>query len=75
MQLVVLLLMTSFEWFAQQARDAGLVMCCICFHGLPREQMWVDADGATWDVCRHCQSFEDGTHGRDKCDTCVVREY
>jgi hypothetical protein len=40
-------------------RAAGLVLCCLCFEAKPREQMWTDQNGDTWDVCQECRAVEE----------------
>ena len=35
-----------------------MVMCCICFHRFPQEELAVDADGTKWDVCKGCDEDE-----------------
>jgi hypothetical protein len=45
--------------FADMARAAGLVMCCLCFDAKSPEQMWTDRNGDTWDVCQECQAIEE----------------
>lgn len=41
------------------ARRAGLVLCCLCFEAKPREEMWTDDAGDTWDVCKPCHVIEE----------------
>lgn len=33
---------------------SGNVMCCLCFGSFSQDQLWVDAEGIRWDVCREC---------------------
>lgn len=39
----------------------GRVMCCICFAYTPRERLWRDRNGATWDMCVTCGTLEEAT--------------
>jgi len=37
----------------------GRVMCCECFEYTPRDQLWTDDDGETWDLCKPCRKREE----------------
>lgn len=42
----------------------NLVMCCLCFGGFTREELYVDMAGDTWDQCRPCVGMEALVHLR-----------
>jgi hypothetical protein len=33
-------------------------MCCLCFGGFFKNELWLDAYGEYWDVCKQCKAEE-----------------
>lgn len=34
--------------------DLTHMMCCICFEYTKVDELWVDDEGQTWDMCKGC---------------------
>jgi hypothetical protein len=38
----------------------GLTLCCICFDCKPEDELFVDGDGITWNVCKGMCAIQAG---------------
>jgi hypothetical protein len=36
-----------------------MVMCCICYHRVPADQVYTDVGGQKWDMCDPCGKAEE----------------
>lgn len=53
----------------------GLVWCCLCFDRVEQDELWEDADGVKWDVCKMCKRDEDLVMQRIREGICVCLRF